>query len=151
MSQSDNNPEPGNRPLKLSAEQMDKPISVLRNFFQDAHLPEIRETLWKLVESVLSMKNAGFDDAEERSHLLWFYRELETMIEAAFLLCEKVPYNEDEKLPASYYLEGPRPKWKYKALLEEEILNLRIKNAEQLNELLELRYFKKHGKPFQPE
>jgi hypothetical protein len=151
MSQSDNHPEQGNRPVKLTPEQMEKPILVLRNFFQEAHLPEIRETLWKLVESVLSMKNAGFDDAEERSHLLWFYRELETMIEAAFLLCEKAPYNEDEKQPSSYYLEGPRPKWKYKALLEEEILNLRIKNAEQLNELLELRYFKKHGKPFQPE
>lgn len=151
MNQSANHSEQGNRPLKLSPEQMEKPISVLRNFFQDAHLPEIRETLWKLVESVLSMKNAGFDEAEERSHLLWFYRELEIMIEAAFLLCEKIPYNEEDKLPASYYLEGPRPKWKYKALLEEEILNLRIKNAEQLNELLELRYFKKHGKPFQPE
>jgi hypothetical protein len=151
MDQSDNHSEQSNRPLKLSPEQVEKPISVLRNFFQDAHLPEIRETLWKLVESVLSAKNAGFDEAEERSHLLWFYRELEIMIEAAFLLCEKVPYNEDEKLPSAYYLEGPRPKWKYKALLEEEILNLRIKNAEQLNELLELRYFKKHGKPFQPE
>src|SRR5687767_15815742 len=151
MSQSENRPEKFNRPLKLSQEQMEKPIAVLRNFFQDAHLPEIRETLWKLVETVLAVKNAGFDDAEERSHLLWFYRELEIMIEAAFVLCEKAPVNEDEKLPANYYLEGPRPKWKYKAILEEEILNLRIKNAEQLNELLELRYYKKHGKPFQPE
>lgn len=151
MSISDNHPEHFDRPLRLTPEQLEKPLAVLRNFFQNAHLSETRETLWKLVETVLSIKNSSFDEAEARSHLLWFYKELETMIEAAFVHCQQVPYNEDEKLPASYYTQGPQPKWKTKAMLEEEILNLRIKNAEQLNELLELRYFKKHGKPFQPE
>jgi len=149
MNHPENHPD-NDRPIKLTPEQIEKPISVLRNFFQDSHLPEIRTMLWKIVERLLAIKNAGFDEAEERSHLLWFYRELEIMIEAAFVLCEKAPLIEEEKIPPNYYLEGPQPKWKTKAKLEEEILNLRIKNAEQLNELLELRYFKKHGKPFQP-
>ena len=61
MSHSDNHPEHFDRPLRLTPEQLEKPLAVLRNFFQNAHLSETRETLWKLVETVLSIKiNSGY-------------------------------------------------------------------------------------------
>ena len=150
MNQFQNHPEFYDHPIRLTVEQQAKPLEVLRDFFQNCHLHEVRKTIWKMLETSLTIRNSVYDDAAERSHLFWFYRELETMIEASLLLCEKGAYEEADRNMPSYTSTGPQARWKNKTMLEDEIRNLRIKNAEQETELIELRYFKKHGKPFEP-
>jgi hypothetical protein len=150
MSPFQNNPEFYDRPIRLTEQQKEQPLEVIRSFFQNCHLHELRRVLWKMLETSLTVRNSVYDDATERSQLLWFYRELETMLEASFLLCEMTAF-QDPDAAFNQTGTGVQPGWKTKAILEDEIRNLRIKNAEQENELLELRYFKKHGKPFKPQ
>jgi hypothetical protein len=148
MNQFQNHPEFYDQPIRLSEEQKALPLEVVRLFFQNCHLHEIRKTLWKMLETSLTVRYSVYDDASERSHLFWFYRELETMIEASLLLCANGPVGEGS-LPDRNE-DGPQSIWKSKTMLEDEIRNLRIRNAEQETELIELRYYKEHGKPFDP-
>ena len=145
MSQFDNFPEFYDQPIRLTEEQKTKPLGVVQVFFQNCHLHEIRKSLWKMMEYSLSIRHSVYDEAAERSQLLWFYRELETMIEATFILCQKIDWQDASGQPQTAE-KGLGPKWRTKSMLEDEIRNLRIKNAEQEKELIELRYFKEHGK-----
>jgi hypothetical protein len=54
-------------------------------------LAEIRRLLWQMVETSLAVPYSVFDEASHRQTLLWFYRELETALEAGWLLCERNP------------------------------------------------------------
>jgi hypothetical protein len=138
MSQFDNHPEFYDQPIRLSEEQKMEPFSVLQVFFQNCHLHEVRKMLWKMLECSLTIRYSVYDEAADRSQLLWFYREIETMAEAAFVLCQKTdliaiatpPTTSDSALT---------PKWKTKSMLEDEIRSLRIKNAELEKEVIELR------------
>jgi hypothetical protein len=139
MNQFQNHPEFYDKPIRLTDEQHALPLAVLRNFFQDCHLHEIRRTLWRMLETSLTVRYSIFDDATERSHLFWFYRELETMIEASFLVCERLPADDLTSVPMQSP-RGSQPNWKTKSMLEDEIRRLRIKNAEMETELIELRH-----------
>lgn len=78
-----------NRPIRLSAEEKAAPLEVLQDFFQTCPLATLRRLLWQTVEAALALPHSVYDEATERQHLLWLYRELETALEAAALLCEK--------------------------------------------------------------
>jgi hypothetical protein len=145
MNQFQNHPDFYDKPIRLSEEQRAEPVGVLRLFFQNCHLHEIRKTLWKMLETSLTVRYSIFDDAAERSHLFWFYRELETMVEASFLLCDRLPPDDLSSLsyPAS---RESQPIWKTKSMLEDEIRRLRIRNAEMETELIELRHGSRTGK-----
>lgn len=145
MNQFQNHPDFYDKPIRLSEEQNAQPLGVLRQFFQNCHLHEIRKTLWKMLETSLTVRYSIFDDAAERSHLFWFYRELETMIEASFLLCDQLPADELSTL-FSATQPGSQPVWKTKSMLEDEIRRLRIRNAEMETELIELRHASRTSK-----
>lgn len=76
-----------NRPIRLSPEETE-PLEVLQSFFQNCPLAEVRRILWQMVETSLVVPYSVFDEAGHRQTLLWFYRELETVLEAGWLLCE---------------------------------------------------------------
>jgi hypothetical protein len=78
-----------NQPIRLSAEEKAKPLEVLREFFEICHLSEPRQLLWNMVETALKADYTLYDQAEERSRLLWFYRELEMVLEAGLLLSQQ--------------------------------------------------------------
>lgn len=78
-----------NRPIRLSTEETATPLQVLQDFFQNCPLGETRRLLWQVVEAALALPDSAFDDASERRTLLWLYRELERVLEAALLLSEK--------------------------------------------------------------
>jgi hypothetical protein len=103
-----------------------------------------------MLETSLTVRYSIYDDARERSHLFWFYRELETMIEASYLLCSRLPVPESAIIPVHDHSDV-RSAWKNKTMLEDEIRSLRIKNAEMETELIRLRYFREHGKEFGTE
>lgn len=78
-----------NQLIRLSEEEKAEPHEVLHNFFQNCPFAVIRQTLWSMVETSLAVPYSVYDNAGERQTLLWFYRELETVLEAAFLLSKE--------------------------------------------------------------
>ena len=75
-----------NAPVRLSKEELKNPGKVLSCFFGAYHLHEIRHHLGALTEIGLTKENTHYDTAKERDSLLWFYYQIETMIEAAWLM-----------------------------------------------------------------
>jgi hypothetical protein len=86
-----------------------------------------------------------YDEAEQREHLLWFYRELERSLEAGWLLCKEGVYQKAKFKPTGP-APAPHPVWPSKTDLEDEIRHLKIGNVLQENELIQLRYFKENGR-----
>ena len=59
------------------------PFGVIRTFFEDIHMYEVRQKLWNLVEAAIVSDNIQFSEADDRQSLLNFYTRLEELIEAA--------------------------------------------------------------------
>lgn len=74
------------KPRKLSKEEMQEPLQVIRDFFMDAHLPEIREQLWEFLKTTVTGNYCSVLNRQERSNLVHFYEKLEKLIEASHLL-----------------------------------------------------------------
>jgi len=75
-----------NQLIRLTEEEKANPLEVLHEFFETRSLQEARETLWEMVETALIADHTRYDKAEHRHHLLWFYRALETLVEAGYCL-----------------------------------------------------------------
>ena len=86
---SQNHRVPCNQPGRLSGEDKANLLSIIHDFFENRTLYEIKKTLWEMVETALIADYTRYDKADQRHHLLWFYRELETMVEASQLLYQK--------------------------------------------------------------
>lgn len=134
-----------NQPIRLTTEEQAQPLEVVRAFFQNCHLGEVRQTLWQAFEAALTTDSSVYDDAEHRSHLLWFYRELECSLEAGWLLCKEGVYQKAKFTPTDP-APAPHPVWPSKADLEQEIHDLKLDNLLKENELNHLRFFKAHGR-----
>jgi len=78
-----------NQPIRLSEEEKAAPLEALRDFFDNCPLGDIRKTLWQMVETSLAVPYSVYDKASERQYLLWFYRQLETALEASWLACRQ--------------------------------------------------------------
>lgn len=74
------------QPLRLGREQRQDPIGVLDRFFEDYRLHECRGYLRDMVEVCLTTDNAEFGEAEQRAWLLQQYKDLEALLEAAWLI-----------------------------------------------------------------
>jgi hypothetical protein len=86
MSHFQSHPDFYNHPIRLGKEQKTAPLEILRDFFDNCPLSTLRQTLWNMVETSLAVPYSVYDTAGERQYLLWFYRELETVLEAGWLL-----------------------------------------------------------------
>lgn len=78
-----------NRPIRLTEEEKANPLEVLRIFFVETNLSEIRSELWQVVATCASVQDSVFDDPIKRQNLLILYREVERALEAALLLSEQ--------------------------------------------------------------
>lgn len=78
-----------NQPIRLTQNEKAAPHEVLQDFFQNCSLSEMRRLLWLSVEAALVRPHSTFDDAAERQSLLWFYRSVEEVLEATWLLCRE--------------------------------------------------------------
>jgi hypothetical protein len=74
------------QPLRLGRRQRQDPIGVLVHFFEDYRLHECRGYLRNMVEVCLTTDNAEFGEAEQRAWLLQQYKDLEALVEAAWLI-----------------------------------------------------------------
>jgi len=75
-----------NQPIRLTEEQQQEPIIVIREFFQNFHLVEIRQKLWNWFETAITTEYGLFEEATDRSGLMQFYSQLEELVEAAYLI-----------------------------------------------------------------
>lgn len=79
-------PEFYNQPILLTEEEMKDPLSVLREFFEDVKLIEVRIHLYNLLEVALTQHNSTYNEATERDVVLCFVKQLEKMIEGAIII-----------------------------------------------------------------
>jgi len=76
------------KPRLLSIEEIEQPEMVLEEFFQFAHLPQMR---WYLRECMKTMVCGSFSQLRpnERSGMLCFYEQMEKLVEVAHVIHEK--------------------------------------------------------------
>ena len=75
--------------IRLSPEERRDPAGVLERFFEDYRLHECRHLLWEMVECCLTSEHESFSNAEERAGLLQQYKDLERLLEAAWLIAQQ--------------------------------------------------------------
>ena len=79
------------KPRKLSPEEMENPLLALREFFAYGHLPEIREQLWEMLKAMVTGTFCNLLTRRERSNMLYFFEQLEKLVEASHLLHKNTP------------------------------------------------------------
>ncbi|WEK36654.1 MAG: hypothetical protein P0Y53_03995 [Candidatus Pseudobacter hemicellulosilyticus] len=75
-----------NQPIRLTEKQRQDPGAILRDFFTWYHLDDLREILWEWMQVGLTTDNEVYQNGRDRSNLLFFCKNIEMLIEAAFLL-----------------------------------------------------------------
>lgn len=75
-----------NKAVRLSKKQRKDPAAVIREFYTWYHLDDLRNLLWEWMEAVIASDCEQFGSARDRSNLLFFYRSLELLSEAAFMM-----------------------------------------------------------------
>lgn len=88
-----------NHPLLLTAEEIKDPLLVLKAFYEDYHLSELRQTLWQMGETCLTTDNHYYNKPTDRADLIQRVKDLEKILEAASILitqnnisCENTHY-----------------------------------------------------------
>ncbi len=85
------------QPIRLTEEEKKDPLQVINFFFGAHHLHEIRQILWNLFETSITTDNHMYDESRERDKLLCFYQQLETMLEAAYVVDQMTKPKENIK------------------------------------------------------
>lgn len=76
-------PEFYNNPILLTEEEKLNPVEVIKEFFSEVNLLEVRMHLGKLIEVALTSNNYFFLESSERGEILAFSKQLEKLVEAA--------------------------------------------------------------------
>ena len=82
------------KPRKLSIEEMENPEDTIDEIFQYANLPELRWYLW---EGTKTLVTGTFHHlrTRERSNLIYFYEQIEKLIEINHVMYEKRRVKQD--------------------------------------------------------
>lgn len=73
-------------PRNLGDDEIGNPLLVMHELFSFGHLPEIRELLWTSFKTMIAGNYATSLTADERNELVYFYEQLEKLVEAAHLM-----------------------------------------------------------------
>src|SRR5450631_1265153 len=76
-----------NKPV-LTGDQ--NPYDIIKTYFEDREMYEVRIRLWNLVETALTSDNIQFDEPSERLSLIHFYGQLEGLIEATMKIALEI-------------------------------------------------------------
>jgi hypothetical protein len=77
------------------------PYQIIKAYFDDREMYEVRSRLWNLVETALCSDNIQYHEPSERMSLIHFYGQLEGLIEATM----KIAIEIDEALAAPPEIE----------------------------------------------
>ena len=86
MSEFFNHPDFFNKPVLLSEAERDDPLKVLRQFFADYRLSELRQILQDMQGICMTTDQPPFSDPQRRADYLLYERNLVGLLEAAFIL-----------------------------------------------------------------
>lgn len=75
--------------LRLSPEEKQDPILALHDFFDLITLDQTREEMWTWLVAAIGKDEGPYDEGRKRSDLLLFYRQLERILEAAWLISQQ--------------------------------------------------------------
>jgi hypothetical protein len=78
------------KPRVLNQAERENPQQVIHDFFSYCHLPEIRKKLWELLKTTVTGDYCRALTRRERSSMLYFYEQLEKLVEAAHVLHRKL-------------------------------------------------------------
>ncbi|HEX6432140.1 MAG TPA: hypothetical protein VF008_30825 [Niastella sp.] len=98
-----------NQPLRLNEEQTNNPKLILDDFFECYHLNDVREIMWQWLTAVISCPCSNPNDHHERSNNMYFYEQMESLVEAAWIINRstgKVPNPDRQVLPEKEINEG---------------------------------------------
>lgn len=73
----------------LSPEEVADPARVLLEFFEFAHLHQVKEMLEEIKNSVMTKRFRHLNYTREEDDLKYFFEKLEKLIEASYLLKAK--------------------------------------------------------------
>ncbi len=76
------------KPRKLTAEEIDNPELVIEEFFQFAHLPQVRSLMWEGMKTMVAGTYVQLK-SKERSNLIYFYEQMEKLVEVAHVIYER--------------------------------------------------------------
>lgn len=88
MSEFLNHPDFFNQPVLLSKNERKHPLLVLREFFDDYRLSELRHICEEIEEICLTTDHPSFSASEQRANFMLYERRLITLFEAAFVLAK---------------------------------------------------------------
>lgn len=91
-------PELYNKPIRLDEKKV-IPIKIIKKFFQDFTLSEIRQILWDWFEVAITSENDQYAESEERANLLYRYHRIEELVEAAFILYQSTGSEGEDNPP----------------------------------------------------
>ncbi len=74
------------KPSLLTTEEMKNPTAVLESFFETYSLPDCREQLWHLLTAATAGGQAEIFTARDAGDWLFFYRRVEELIEACWVM-----------------------------------------------------------------
>lgn len=86
------NPQVFDQIIRLSQEEIEKPLLVFQTLFEDYRLSELRHYLWQMTEICLTSESHVFNEAEERADLIVRYQEIEKVLEAGYALVKRSHY-----------------------------------------------------------
>lgn len=75
-----------NEPMRLNEEQTNNPTPIFDEFFQCYHLNEVRQTMWRWLVTVVSSTDNDSSDSHERNNDLFFYEQVEMLVEGLWVL-----------------------------------------------------------------
>jgi hypothetical protein len=75
------------KPRKLTAEEIEDPGKVITEFFEFAHLPQVRWMMWEGMKTLITGSYPNLK-ARERTSLIYFYEQVEKLIEVNHVMYE---------------------------------------------------------------
>ncbi len=66
------------------------PYEIIKAYFDDREMYEVRTRLWNLVETALCSDNIQYHEPSERMSLIHFYGQLEGLIEATMKIAQEI-------------------------------------------------------------
>jgi hypothetical protein len=76
------------KPRRLTAEEIENPEKVIEEFFQIAHLPQVRWMLWESMKTMITGTYTNLK-GRERTNLIYFYEQIEKLVEVAHVIFER--------------------------------------------------------------
>lgn len=90
-----------NQPLRLNEEERQNPMLVIVEFFECYHLNDARDVLWNWTVEIVSSSGSISSEALERSNHIYFYEKIEALIEACYILKNKMLEQEKKEEKAN--------------------------------------------------